>query len=109
MLRCKEYGILSVLFQLYTQPKINFKIPPTVFYPQPKVTSALITLDFLHLGPDGMDPLFDVSDADLKEVGEADRQTDQHQSIVRLPYRTTDRQTDRLAAGLTGCLSVHRC
>lgn len=81
VLRCKEYGILSVLFQLYTQPKINFKIPPTVFYPQPKVTSALITLDFLHLGPDGMDPLFDVSDADLKEVGEAARQTGQHHSF----------------------------
>lgn len=59
---------MSVLFQLYTRPKINFKIPNTVFYPQPKVTSALITLDFLHMGQDGKQPLFDVSDSDLKEV-----------------------------------------
>jgi hypothetical protein len=39
--RCKDYGILSVLFQLYTRPRINFKLPPTVFYPQPKVSSSL--------------------------------------------------------------------
>jgi hypothetical protein len=25
---------------------MNFKIPPTVFFPQPKVDSALITIDF---------------------------------------------------------------
>lgn len=42
----KEYGILSVVFQLYTRPRILFQIPPTVFYPQPSVTSALISLDF---------------------------------------------------------------
>jgi len=35
--RCKDYGILSVLFQLYTKPHICFKIPNTVFYPVPKV------------------------------------------------------------------------
>ncbi len=64
--RCKDYGILSVLFQLYTKPSINFKIPPTVFYPQPKVTSALVTLDFLQT-PDGS-PLFDVDPGDLKQV-----------------------------------------
>lgn len=44
--RTKEYGILSVVFQLYTKPKLAFKIPPTAFYPQPKVTSALVVLDF---------------------------------------------------------------
>jgi 16S rRNA A1518/A1519 N6-dimethyltransferase RsmA/KsgA/DIM1 with predicted DNA glycosylase/AP lyase activity len=42
----KEYGIPSVVFQLYSTPLMNFKIPPTVFYPVPKVDSALITLDF---------------------------------------------------------------
>ena len=39
-------GILSVVFQLYATPKIAFKIPPTAFYPQPKVTSALVVVDF---------------------------------------------------------------
>jgi hypothetical protein len=38
VIRCKDYGILSVLFQLYTRPCISFKLPPTVFYPQPKVS-----------------------------------------------------------------------
>lgn len=45
--RTKDYGILSVVFQLYADCNIHFKIPPTVFYPQPKVDSALIGLHFL--------------------------------------------------------------
>jgi 16S rRNA (adenine1518-N6/adenine1519-N6)-dimethyltransferase len=43
----KDYGILSVVFQLYADVKCHFKIPPTVFYPQPKVDSALIGVQFL--------------------------------------------------------------
>lgn len=59
----KDYGILSVVFQLYASPKVNFKIPPTVFYPQPKVDSALVTIDF----PETREP-FDVSARDLRRV-----------------------------------------
>jgi 16S rRNA (adenine1518-N6/adenine1519-N6)-dimethyltransferase len=45
----KEYGILSVVFQIYCiNIKCHFKIPPTVFYPQPKVYSALLGLHFLQ-------------------------------------------------------------
>ncbi|KAG7336937.1 dimethyladenosine transferase [Nitzschia inconspicua] len=44
---CKDYGILSVVFQTYADVRCHFKIPPTVFYPQPKVDSALIGLHFL--------------------------------------------------------------
>lgn len=44
---CKEYGILSVVFQLYARVKLHFKIPPTVFYPKPKVDSALVGLQFV--------------------------------------------------------------
>eukprot|EP00339_Tiarina_fusa_P005123 CAMPEP_0117020974 /NCGR_PEP_ID=MMETSP0472-20121206/15877_1 /TAXON_ID=693140 ORGANISM="Tiarina fusus, Strain LIS" /NCGR_SAMPLE_ID=MMETSP0472 /ASSEMBLY_ACC=CAM_ASM_000603 /LENGTH=480 /DNA_ID=CAMNT_0004726325 /DNA_START=57 /DNA_END=1497 /DNA_ORIENTATION=- len=44
---CKDYGILSVVFQTYAEVKCHFKIPPTVFYPQPKVDSAFIGLHFL--------------------------------------------------------------
>jgi len=44
----KDYGILSVVFQLYsTDVQCHFKIPPTVFYPQPKVDSALVGLQFV--------------------------------------------------------------
>ena len=42
----KQYGIPSVIFQLYGSTKMNFKIPPTVFFPVPKVDSALVTIDF---------------------------------------------------------------
>jgi 16S rRNA (adenine1518-N6/adenine1519-N6)-dimethyltransferase len=44
---CKDYGILSVVFQTYADVRCHFKIPPTVFYPQPKVDSALVGLHFL--------------------------------------------------------------
>ena len=36
-----------MVFQTYAEVKNHFKIPPTVFYPQPKVDSALIGLHFL--------------------------------------------------------------
>lgn len=37
----KQYGILSVAFQLYSTPKMNFKIPASVFFPKPKVSHNL--------------------------------------------------------------------
>jgi ribosomal RNA small subunit methyltransferase A len=42
----KDYGIPSVVFQLYGKTHLNFKIPPSVFFPVPKVDSALVTIDF---------------------------------------------------------------
>jgi 16S rRNA (adenine1518-N6/adenine1519-N6)-dimethyltransferase len=42
----KDYGIPSVVMQLYGKPSFLFKIPPTVFFPVPKVDSALIGIDF---------------------------------------------------------------
>ena len=42
----KDYGIPSVVFQLYGSTRMNFKIPPKVFFPVPKVDSALVTIDF---------------------------------------------------------------
>lgn len=47
----KAYGIPSVILQLYGTTKMNFKIPPTVFYPVPKVDSALMTIDFTQPHP----------------------------------------------------------
>ena len=41
---CKDYGILSVVFQTYADVKCHFKIPNTVFYPKPKVDSAVLEL-----------------------------------------------------------------
>jgi 16S rRNA (adenine1518-N6/adenine1519-N6)-dimethyltransferase len=42
--RTKDYGILSVFFQLFFDVEILFEVPPTVFYPKPKVTSTLVRL-----------------------------------------------------------------
>jgi Ribosomal RNA adenine dimethylase len=63
----QDYGILSVVFQIYADVKCHFKIPPTVFYPQPKVDSALVGLHFL--GPSRLkDRLAGVHPRDLRHV-----------------------------------------
>jgi 16S rRNA A1518/A1519 N6-dimethyltransferase RsmA/KsgA/DIM1 with predicted DNA glycosylase/AP lyase activity len=62
----KDYGILSVVFQLYADVTLHFKIPPTVFYPKPKVDSALVGLQFQ---PDRLrDRLSGVQPAHLRTV-----------------------------------------
>jgi 16S rRNA (adenine1518-N6/adenine1519-N6)-dimethyltransferase len=40
----RDYGYLSVLVQYYTTPRIEFKVPPGCFTPQPEVDSMVITL-----------------------------------------------------------------
>jgi 16S rRNA (adenine1518-N6/adenine1519-N6)-dimethyltransferase len=40
----KDYGILSVLVQYFSEVKFCFKVSPNVFYPKPKVFSAVIHL-----------------------------------------------------------------
>lgn len=40
----KVYGILSVLLQAYYDVEMLFKVPPGVFFPPPKVMSAVIRL-----------------------------------------------------------------
>ena len=41
----KNYGILSLVTQYYSQPQKVHIVPPTVFYPQPKVSSMIVKLD----------------------------------------------------------------
>jgi 16S rRNA (adenine1518-N6/adenine1519-N6)-dimethyltransferase len=42
----KDYGILAVLMQQFADIKISFKVSPNVFYPKPKVYSAVIHILF---------------------------------------------------------------
>jgi len=46
----KDYGALSVWIQSHTRVELLFKVPPQVFQPQPKVTSAVMRF-FLHPDP----------------------------------------------------------
>lgn len=39
-----DYGRLSVMAQYYCQSAVLFDVPPTAFYPQPKVTSSIIRM-----------------------------------------------------------------
>jgi 16S rRNA (adenine1518-N6/adenine1519-N6)-dimethyltransferase len=40
----KDYGILSVFAQFYSDPKILFNVSKNVFYPKPEVDSSIIHL-----------------------------------------------------------------
>jgi 16S rRNA (adenine1518-N6/adenine1519-N6)-dimethyltransferase len=44
--RTKEYGILSVITQTYSKPRLLFNVGPRCFYPPPRVNSAVIRLEF---------------------------------------------------------------
>jgi len=43
----KDYGALSIAVQYRSEPRIVAEVPPTVFIPPPKVSSAIIRLDIL--------------------------------------------------------------
>jgi len=42
------YGIPSVIARLYGRPRLAFTVPPTVFYPQPEVDSAVVEITRLE-------------------------------------------------------------
>lgn len=44
--KTKEYGILSVMTQYYSNPKILFDVSKNCFFPKPKVTSSVVEIDF---------------------------------------------------------------
>lgn len=43
----RAYGSLSVAVQYYSNPRLEFIVPPSCFMPQPKVDSAVVSLDVL--------------------------------------------------------------
>lgn len=45
----KDYGILAVVLKYFSETKLCFKISPNVFYPKPKVFSALVHINFKEL------------------------------------------------------------
>jgi 16S rRNA (adenine1518-N6/adenine1519-N6)-dimethyltransferase len=45
----KDYGILAVVLKYYTDTELCFKISPNVFFPKPKVFSALVHIQFKAL------------------------------------------------------------
>lgn len=42
----KDYGILATQTQVFTTPKLLFNVPPTAFFPKPKVDSTVVKFDF---------------------------------------------------------------
>lgn len=53
----KDYGIFALLLQYFCSVRLCFKVSPNVFYPKPKVSSAVIHLFFKEL---------DISDEEKK-------------------------------------------
>ncbi len=44
--KSKDYGILSVMLNFFSETRLCFKISPNVFYPKPKIFSAVVHLKF---------------------------------------------------------------
>jgi len=44
--RTKEYGIPSIIFQLYTDVRIMFHLSPKAFFPRPNTISSYVKFDF---------------------------------------------------------------
>jgi len=44
----KDYGILAIQTQVFTNPKLLFNVPPTAFFPKPKVDSTVVKFDFIQ-------------------------------------------------------------
>lgn len=42
----KDYGILAIQTQVFTSPKLLFNVPPTAFFPKPKIDSTVVKFDF---------------------------------------------------------------
>ena len=47
----KEYGALSLAVQYYSRPEIVMTVPPSSFYPPPKVTSAVVHMQLYRDPP----------------------------------------------------------
>lgn len=52
---CKDYGILTVMLQLFGRPERLFEIPPTAFRPVPKCSASVLRLrpSAVPMGVDG--------------------------------------------------------
>lgn len=55
----KEYGVTSVIFQMFARIEKLFDVPPYYFYPRPKVESSVIRGVFLDK------PVVDITDEDF--------------------------------------------
>ncbi|CAN5458116.1 16S rRNA (adenine(1518)-N(6)/adenine(1519)-N(6))-dimethyltransferaseRsmA [soil metagenome] len=45
----KDYGIMAVQTQTFSNPEILFNVPPTAFFPKPNVTSTVVRFTFESL------------------------------------------------------------
>jgi len=45
----KDYGILAIVLKYFTKTELCYKISPNVFYPKPKVFSALVHIHFKEI------------------------------------------------------------
>jgi 16S rRNA (adenine1518-N6/adenine1519-N6)-dimethyltransferase len=61
-----EMTLLGLSIQLYGEPKVLFRLPPSAFYPPPKVRSAVVRIDVadrLRANVDDVDAFFRVARA----------------------------------------------
>lgn len=47
----RDYGLPSVISQIFTTPHLEFTVPPQVFYPRPRVESAVVVMERIESPP----------------------------------------------------------
>jgi 16S rRNA (adenine1518-N6/adenine1519-N6)-dimethyltransferase len=55
----KDYGSLSVFISYFSSPSYAFKVEKNVFFPEPKVSSAIIVLERINPSPDYEEAFFE--------------------------------------------------
>ncbi|MBI5025516.1 MAG: ribosomal RNA small subunit methyltransferase A [Nitrospirae bacterium] len=55
----KDYGVLSIVIQLWTKPSLKFLVTKEAFSPEPKVDSALVNFEISET------PVYDIKDEDF--------------------------------------------
>ncbi|CAN5838167.1 16S rRNA (adenine(1518)-N(6)/adenine(1519)-N(6))-dimethyltransferaseRsmA [soil metagenome] len=47
----RDYGLPSVVAQIHTEPRLDFTVPPQVFFPAPRVESAVLVMPRIEAPP----------------------------------------------------------
>ncbi len=91
-----EMSLLSLAVQLYGEPRLLFRVPPSAFYPPPKVRSAVVRIDVaerLRADVEDVDAFFEVARA-----GFSTRRKQLRNALSNGLALTTARASELLAA-----------
>ncbi len=103
-IRTKDYGILTVALNLLGKAKIEFNIPPSCFYPKPKVMSSVISLRFDRTYPPELNSAN--LDSTNNDNTDADYISSNYYNIMKLVRASFNYRRKKLANSLKGFVNT---